>query len=69
MPPGSLNPKPLPPLKHPDAPSTPAKKLFARKSTPFPDRRARLAAIRRLPRQRRVAADHWSDLASHAAVA
>jgi penicillin-insensitive murein DD-endopeptidase len=35
-PPGSLNPKPLPPLQNPDAPSTPAKELFARKSTPFP---------------------------------
>src|SRR5215813_1092873 len=34
--PGSLDPKPLPPLKNPDAPSTPAKGLFARKSTPFP---------------------------------
>src|SRR6185369_10509995 len=34
--PGSLNPKPLPPLQNPDAPSTPAKELFARKSTPFP---------------------------------
>ena len=34
--PGSLNPKPLPPLKNPDAPSMPAKELFARKSTPFP---------------------------------
>src|SRR5689334_24367533 len=32
---GSLNPKPLPPLQNPDAPSTPAKELFARKSTPF----------------------------------
>src|SRR6476619_8404836 len=35
-PPGSLNPKPLPPLQNPDAPSTPAKELFARNSTPFP---------------------------------
>src|SRR5690349_12478176 len=35
-PPGSLTPEPLPPLKNPDAPSTPAKELFARKSTPFP---------------------------------
>jgi penicillin-insensitive murein endopeptidase len=35
-PPGSLNPKPLPPLEHPDAPSTPAKDLFGRKPTPFP---------------------------------
>jgi penicillin-insensitive murein endopeptidase len=35
-PPGSLNPKPLPPLQDPDAPSLPAKELFARKSTPFP---------------------------------
>jgi penicillin-insensitive murein DD-endopeptidase len=34
--PGSLNPEPLPPLQNPDAPSTPAKELFARKSTPFP---------------------------------
>ena len=35
-PPGSLNPEPLPQLQNPDAPSTPAKELFARKSTPFP---------------------------------
>src|SRR5215472_14358470 len=35
-PPGSLNPEPLPSLKNPDAPSTPAKELFARKTTPFP---------------------------------
>ena len=34
--PGSLDPKPLPALQNPDAPSTPAKELFARKSTPFP---------------------------------
>jgi penicillin-insensitive murein endopeptidase len=33
---GSLDPSPLPPLQNPDAPSTPAKELFARKSTPFP---------------------------------
>jgi penicillin-insensitive murein endopeptidase len=35
-PPGTLHPEPLPPLADPDAPSTPAKELFARKSTPFP---------------------------------
>src|SRR5262245_24312982 len=35
-PPGSLNPVPLPPLQNPGGPSTPAKELFARKSTPFP---------------------------------
>src|SRR5262249_31905838 len=35
-PPGSLNPEPLQPLQNPDALSTPAKELFARKSTPFP---------------------------------
>ena len=35
-PPGSLNPEPLPPLQNPDAPSTPANELFARKRTPFP---------------------------------
>src|ERR1700745_4488070 len=35
-PPGPLNPEPLPSLRNPDAPSTPAKELFARKSTPFP---------------------------------
>src|SRR5499427_7467133 len=34
-PPGSLNPEPLPPLQNPGGPSTPAKELFARKSTPF----------------------------------
>ena len=66
--PGSLDPKPLPPLKNPDAPSMPAKELFARKSTPFPDP-PRWRRFQWLPRRRRVAADHWSDLASHAAVA
>ena len=35
-PPGTLNPKPLPPLAHPDAKDTPAKELFARKLTPYP---------------------------------
>ena len=35
-PPGSLNPEPLPPLEHPEAPSTAARDLFARKATPFP---------------------------------
>jgi penicillin-insensitive murein endopeptidase len=35
-PPGTLNPQPLPPLANPDAPSTPAKELFARKPAPFP---------------------------------
>jgi penicillin-insensitive murein endopeptidase len=30
---GSLNPKPLPPLAHPDDPKTPAKELFGRRST------------------------------------
>src|SRR5712675_3459866 len=34
--PGALDPKPLPPLTNPDAPSIPAKELFARKSTPIP---------------------------------
>jgi penicillin-insensitive murein DD-endopeptidase len=36
--PGSLNPEPLPPLQNPNAPTTPAKELFARKSTPVPGR-------------------------------
>ena len=31
---GTLDPKPLPPLAHPDDPSTPAKELFGRKATP-----------------------------------
>jgi penicillin-insensitive murein DD-endopeptidase len=35
-PPGSLNPEPLPKLRNPESPLTPAKELFARKSTPFP---------------------------------
>jgi penicillin-insensitive murein endopeptidase len=32
--PGTLNPKPLPPLANPDAPGTPAKELFGRKREP-----------------------------------
>jgi len=35
-PPGSLNPKPLPPLANPDAADVPAKELFARRLSPFP---------------------------------
>lgn len=31
---GTLNPKPLPPLAHPDDPATPAKELFGRKGAP-----------------------------------
>jgi penicillin-insensitive murein endopeptidase len=33
---GTLDPKPLPPLAHPDDPATPAKELFGRKPTPAP---------------------------------
>ena len=33
---GTLDKKPLPPLEHPDAPSTPAKELFGRETTPAP---------------------------------
>jgi penicillin-insensitive murein DD-endopeptidase len=33
---GTLDQKPLPPLDHPDSPSTPAKELFARKTKPDP---------------------------------
>jgi penicillin-insensitive murein DD-endopeptidase len=33
-PPGTLHPAPLPPLANPSAPSTPAKELFGRKTTP-----------------------------------
>jgi penicillin-insensitive murein DD-endopeptidase len=33
---GTLNPQPLPPLAHPDDPSTPAKELFGRKTVPAP---------------------------------
>jgi penicillin-insensitive murein DD-endopeptidase len=36
IPPGTLNPAPLPPLANPNAPSTPARELFGRKPTPFP---------------------------------
>jgi penicillin-insensitive murein endopeptidase len=35
-PPGSLNPQPLPPLANPDAPDTPARELFARRTAPTP---------------------------------
>jgi len=34
--PGTLDKKPLPPLVHPDSPSTPAKELFGRKTEPVP---------------------------------
>jgi penicillin-insensitive murein endopeptidase len=34
--PGTLDPKPLPPLANPDAPSTPAKELFGRKTDAAP---------------------------------
>ena len=33
---GTLNPRPLPPLTHPEDPATPAKELFGRKPTPAP---------------------------------
>jgi penicillin-insensitive murein DD-endopeptidase len=33
---GSLDPKPLPPVSNPDDPSTPAKELFGRRTTPVP---------------------------------
>src|SRR5262249_59654190 len=31
---GTVDPKPLPPLAHPESPTTPAKELFGRKTTP-----------------------------------
>jgi penicillin-insensitive murein DD-endopeptidase len=34
-PPGTLNPQPLPPLANPNAPSTPARELFGRKTEPL----------------------------------
>jgi penicillin-insensitive murein DD-endopeptidase len=34
--PGTLEPKPLPPLEHPNSSSTPAKELFARETEPVP---------------------------------
>src|SRR4051812_46980497 len=33
---GTLEPKPLPPLLHPDDPKTPAKELFGRRAIPAP---------------------------------
>jgi penicillin-insensitive murein DD-endopeptidase len=33
---GTVDPKPLPPLEHPDDAKTPAKELFGRKATPVP---------------------------------
>ena len=33
---GSVDPRPLPPLAHPDDPATPAKELFGRRATPAP---------------------------------
>ncbi len=34
--PGTLDKKPLPPLEHPDSPTTPARELFGRETTPVP---------------------------------
>ncbi|MGB7102167.1 MAG: penicillin-insensitive murein endopeptidase [Xanthobacteraceae bacterium] len=34
--PGTLENKPLPPLEHPDSPTTPARELFGRETTPVP---------------------------------
>ena len=34
--PGTLNPEPLPPLRDANSPNTPARELFARKTTPLP---------------------------------
>src|ERR1700712_5457346 len=31
---GTMNPRPLPPIEHPDDPKTPAKELFGRKTAP-----------------------------------
>jgi penicillin-insensitive murein endopeptidase len=33
---GSIDPRPLPPVVHPESPKTPAKELFGRKTTPAP---------------------------------
>ncbi|HVY59237.1 MAG TPA: penicillin-insensitive murein endopeptidase [Xanthobacteraceae bacterium] len=39
---GTLDPKPLPPLAHPDDPKTPAKELFGRETAPTKSRQARV---------------------------
>ncbi len=66
---GTVDPKPLPPVEHPDA-NTPAKQLFGRKTTPVPldgavDRLLHHGCLRR----RRGAAGQRPDLAGDAAVA
>jgi len=63
--PGSLDPKPLPPLKNPDAPSIPAKNCSRANRHRFPAVALDRRRFQRLPRRRRVAPDHWSDLASY----
>src|SRR5262245_6173017 len=68
--PGSLNPRPLPPTEKSGrtvnaGQGTIRAQIDAVSRTAALDRRG----FRRLPRRRRVAADHWADLASHAAVA
>ncbi len=69
-PPGSLNPKPLPPLADPNSPKMPAKELFARKLTPLPGPARAIGVLcGRLHGRRGRAADHRADLAGHAAVA
>ena len=69
-PPGTLHPEPLPPLINPDAPSTPAMELFARKAHAVSRPRAlNRFLLRRLPWRCSAAADHGPLLASDAAVA
>ena len=61
---GTLNPRPLPPLAHPDDPSTPAKALFGRASKPasLADTDDRLL-FARLPGRRSGSAGQRSRLA------
>src|SRR6185436_10058111 len=65
---GTMNPKPLPPLEHPDDPKTPAKELFGRKTEPVP-MAARsigyythgcLVGDKALPRGGPMLTGHWS---------
>jgi penicillin-insensitive murein endopeptidase len=64
--PGSLNPKPLPPLKTRTRRRRRPRSCSRANQRRFPGRRARSAAISTAASPAPCAADHWTYLASHA---
>src|SRR4051794_20006698 len=66
---GSVDPKPLPALEHPDDPKTPAKELFGRKIAPTKAPARSVGFYSRGCRWRHRATDQRPDLAGDAAIA